>query len=1116
MTAPAEKFPEQHKPYPETDPNPDFVKLEENVLAFWKENRVFEASVDNRPATLDGKNNDYIFYDGPPFANGLPHYGHLLTGYVKDMVARYQTMRGHRVERRFGWDCHGLPAEMGAEKELQISGRQAITNYGIGNFNEFCRTSVMKYTSEWERYVTRQARWVDFHNDYKTMDTNFMESVIWAFKELYNKGLIYESYRVMPYSWAAETPLSNFETKLDNAYRDRTDKAVTVAFELDSAPAGAPQADKYYILAWTTTPWTLPSNLALAVKGEMEYACVTASLRAEGEAIQSKESVDCHAAEGAARSDVCYIIGASELKKYEKEVSAEAAATILGSSLIGLTYKPLFPYFADQKAKGAFKILDGSDFIEEGSGTGVVHMAPAFGEDDQRVCAANGVPLVCPVDGQGKYTDEVFDIEGLSLKGLNVIADIRKADDEPYTDSQLSQFGLANLRIVRWLKNNGKLIKEEQYIHSYPHCWRTDTPIIYRAMSSWYVAVTKFRDRAVEINKQINWIPAHIRDGAMGHMLATAPDWSISRNRFWGCPIPIWRSDNPENKEIYVFGSLQELQDFFGTEVTDLHRPYIDELTKPDPLNPAYTIRRVEDVFDCWFESGSMPFAQLHYPFENKERFEQNFPAHFITEYIGQTRGWFNTLIMLSTALFDKPSFLNCICHGVVLDEETGQKYSKRLKNYKDPMEVFDKFGSDALRWMMMASPVMRGADIGVDPEGRFIRDVVRLHIKPIYNAYNFFCLYANADDMRGEFSLTSDNVMDKYILAKLKTMVDGVRTAMDAYDAPSACEAITRFVEVLNNWYIRRCRPRFWSKVKDADKQAAYNTLYTVLHTVLRAAAPLLPMTTESIFLGLTGGQGAHASVHLQDFPTELDAYQADAALMRDMDRVQDICNAAHAIRNTENIRIRQPLANLTCYKANLTGNAEYFASLIADETNVKTVNFSDALDEVASLKLKINFPVAGKRLGAKMKAVSGAVAKGDWSRTSDSSIVAGGEPLEVGEYEMLLESKIAKGAQALGSNDALVVLDLVITAELQAEGLARDIVRMVQQTRKDAGLEVSDRIALTLDCADALMDAALQNQDYLCAQVLATSLTIGTAEGYTASGSIEGNTITVGVKKL
>jgi isoleucyl-tRNA synthetase len=1090
---PAEKLTSQNKPYPDTDANPDFVKLEEEVLRFWQTNNVFKASVENRPANnADGSSNDYIFYDGPPFANGLPHYGHLLTGYVKDMVARYQTMRGHRVERRFGWDCHGLPAEMGAEKELGISGRQAITEYGIGKFNDYCRTSVMKYTSEWERYVTRQARWVDFHDDYKTMDTNFMESVIWAFKELHNKGLIYESYRVMPYSWAAETPLSNFETKLDNAYRDRTDKAVYVAFELDdeSLKHLGINKDAWYktrIMAWTTTPWTLPSNLALAVHPDMDYAL-------------------------ADDAGSIMIATPSSLAQTDYDVMN----IIKGKDLINLTYKPLFPYFADQKANGAFRILDGSEFIEEGSGTGVVHMAPAFGEEDFNLCKKNNVPLVCPVDGQGKYTDEVFDIEGLSIKGLNVIADTRKAESEPYTDSQLNQFGLANLRIVKHLKDNKKLIKEEQYIHSYPHCWRTDTPIIYRAMSSWYVAVTKFRDRAVEINGEINWIPSHIRDGAMGHMLATAPDWSISRNRFWGCPIPIWRSDNPENKEIYVFGSLQELRDFFGVEVTDLHRPFIDELTKPDPLNPAYTIKRVEDVFDCWFESGSMPFAQLHYPFENKERFEQNFPAHFITEYIGQTRGWFNTLIMLSTALFDKPSFLNCICHGVVLDEETGQKYSKRLKNYKDPMEVFDKFGADALRWMMLSSPVMRGADIGVDPEGRFIRDVVRLHIKPIYNAYNFFCLYANADNVRAEYSLSSDNVMDKYILAKLKAMVDAVRIHMDNYDAPSSCEAISRFVEVLNNWYIRRCRPRFWAKEITADKQAAYNTLYSVLHTVLRVAAPLLPMTTETIFLGLTGQKDARASVHLQDFPTELEAYIADEALMRDMDRVQDICNAAHAIRNTENIRIRQPLATLTCYKANLSGNVDYFANLIADETNVKTVNFSDALDEVASLKLKISFPVAGKRLGAKMKAVAGAVGKGDWSRASDGSIVAGGEPLLEGEYEMLLESKIAKGAQALSSNDALVVLDLALTPALAAEGLARDVVRMVQQARKDGGLEVSDHILLTLNCSDSLADAILQNQDYICTQVLARSLTIGTAEGsYSATGKIEGDDITVGITR-
>ena len=574
--------------YPDVNPNPDFAAIEESVLAFWQKNGTFQRSIDNRK---DAK--EFIFYDGPPFANGLPHYGHLLTGFVKDVFARYETMKGKRVERRFGWDCHGLPAEMGSEKELGISGRQAIQNYGIGKFNEHCRTSVMKYTHEWETYVTRQARWVDFKGDYKTMDINFMESVLWAFKQIYDKGWVYEAYRVMPYSWAAETPLSNFETKLDNSYREREDKAVTVAFELKEKPKGAPDAEKYYVLAWTTTPWTLPSNLALAVNPDINYHC-----RIKG--------------------GVCYINAGNtnSLSEFFTDTFVQSdnkainvrilikSIVIPGSDLIGLSYSPLFPYFKNHK--NAFRILDGSSFVTDGDGTGVVHIAPGFGEEDQKCAEANGIELVVPVDGQGKYTDAIFDIpapsplegEGgvggispqsnmlkdsprpnpppqggreLKLRGLNVISDTRIEESDRsqhISEKDVEKFGLANMRIIRWLKANGKLIKDDVIKHNYPHCWRTDKPLIYRAMPSWYVEVTQFRERAAEMNQQINGSPAHIRDGQMGHMLATAPDWSISRNRFWGTPIPVWRA---KSGKIIVIGSIAELEQRSGQNGNVLH-----------------------------------------------------------------------------------------------------------------------------------------------------------------------------------------------------------------------------------------------------------------------------------------------------------------------------------------------------------------------------------------------------------------------------------------------------------------------------------------------------------------------------------------------------------------
>ncbi len=1227
-------------PYPSVQSDVHFPTMEQEVLAFWNEQGVFEASVEGRPAqNSDGSSNAYVFYDGPPFANGLPHHGHLLTGYVKDAVARYQTMRGKRVDRRFGWDCHGLPAEMEAEKQLGVSGRQEIIAHGIDKFNDHCRTSVMRYRDEWEAYVNRQARWVDFENDYKTMDTPYMESVLWAFSELHKKGLIYEGFKVMPYSWAAETVLSNAEIRLDDATREKVDKAVTVAFKLKEKPEGAPEADEYYVLAWTTTPWTLPSNLALAASGEMGYVAVTVEKEhlpplagggrrgavatsdfsrdkyttRDQQALEHAKDLRVHATEAekklwkllrskqlegckfrrqhsvgnyitdfacvekgliieldggqhdAAQSyddartafleeagyrvlrfwnnevlensegvydkivdavkaphptsprkrgeelRACYIFAewaygfykdalnieptpeeieriAQSLKQSGEESYPLAELPIIpGKDLIGLSYEPLFPYFADQP--NAFRVLDGSDFIEEGSGTGIVHMAPGFGEDDQRICAENDIDVVVPVNEQGRYTDAMYDLEGdapLSLKGLNVIAETEgKCDAEPYTEAQLEKYGLANLRIINWLKLTGHLVKQEDYAHNYPHCWRTDKPIIYKAMSSWFVDVPKIRDRMVELNQQINWIPNHIRSGRFGKWLENAREWSISRSRFWGCPIPVWRSDNPDNDRLYVFGSIAELEEFFGVEVSDLHKPFIDTLTKPDPENPDYTIRRVDEVFDCWFESGSMPYAQVHYPFENKDWFEANFPADFIVEYEAQTRGWFYNMMVLSVGLFDSIPFKNCICHGVVLDNQ-GRKLSKRLKNYMDPNELFDTYGSDALRWFMLSSTIMRGNELFLDPEGAFIRDAVRLYIKPLWNAYHFFCLYANADGIQAEYDLSSDNLMDRYILAKLKTCVDGVREALDAYDTPTACSEVTAFLEVLNNWYIRRNRARFWKDEQDADKLAAYNTLYSVLHTLCRVVAPLLPQVSEAVYRGVSG----ETSVHLTDYPTELDALGADIPLMQAMDRVQDICNTAHAVRNEVGIRIRQPLAALTVYGANIATQPDYFKTLIADETNVKEVIFSDDLEQVATRKLKINFPVVGKRLGPKMKAITAASRNGAWAFNDNGSVAIEGETLSADEFEFTLESTITEGAGALAAQDGLVVLDTTLTEALTQEGIARDVVRLIQQSRKEAGLEVSDRIALGFAADEETAKAITQFADYICEQTLVESL--------------------------
>ncbi|MEI6251513.1 MAG: isoleucine--tRNA ligase [Mycobacteriaceae bacterium] len=1045
---------------------PDFPALEREVLDYWAGDDTFGASIQGRTDAPE-----YVFYDGPPFANGLPHYGHLLTGYVKDIVPRYRTMRGYKVDRRFGWDTHGLPAELEVQRQLGITDKAQIEQMGIETFNDACRDSVLKYTNEWRAYVTRQARWVDFDNDYKTLDLSFMESVIWAFKQLWDKGLAYEGVRVLPYCWNDETPLSAHELRMDDdVYQSRQDPAITVGFRV-SAPES--DLDGAYLLIWTTTPWTLPSNQAVAVNPEVEYVV-----------IESRS-------EGAGRR---MILARARLGAYARELGEdpEILASYTGEELVGLRYLPPFPYFSD--AANSFQVLRG-DFVTTEDGTGAVHMAPAYGEDDKAATDTVGIVAVTPVDARGRFDATVPDYQG-------------------------QQVFDANAQIIRDLKNGAGpaavnspvLIRHETYDHPYPHCWRCRNPLIYRAVSSWFVQVTAFRDRMVELNQQITWYPEHVKDGQFGKWLSNARDWSISRNRYWGTPIPVWVSDDPAHPRIDVYGSLDELEADFGVRPDNLHRPYIDELTRPNPDDPTgnSTMRRIEDVFDVWFDSGSMPFGQVHYPFENTDwflgvessdpdkRVEGHFPGDFIVEYIGQTRGWFYTLHVLATALFDRPAFKTCVAHGIVLGND-GAKMSKSLRNYPDVNEVFDRDGSDAMRWFLMASPILRGGNLIVTEQG--IREGVRQVLLPLWNAYSFLVLYAPKP---GTWRTDSANVLDRYILAKLAVLRDDLTAAMDVCDISGACDLLRQFTEAMTNWYVRRSRSRFWAEDPDA-----IDTLHTVLEVTTRLAAPLLPMACEVIWRGITGGR----SVHLTDWP-EACVVPADAALVAAMDQVRDVCSAASSLRKAKKLRVRLPLPKLTVALGGSVNPSalEPFTGLIAEELNVKAVELTDDIAAHGRFELTVNARAAGPRLGKAVQDAIRAVKAGRGVLNDDGTLSAGEVVLNAEEYDSKLVAADPECTAALPGGAGLVVLDDTVTPELEAEGWAKDRIRELQDLRKSSGLDVSDRISVVMAVPPANADWARIHRDLIAREILATSFDFGEP----ADGMEIGDGVRVAIQKV
>lgn len=1017
---------------------PKFPELEAEVLKFWDSDDTFRSSIQQREGAPE-----YVFYDGPPFANGLPHYGHLLTGYVKDIVPRYRTMRGYKVERRFGWDTHGLPAELEVQRQLGITDKAQIEQMGIEKFNDACRDSVLKYTGEWRDYVTRQARWVDFDNDYKTLDIGFMESVIWVFKQLWDKGLAYEGNRVLPYCWNDETPLSSHELRMDDdVYQNRQDPALTVGFRVEGD--AVPALEGAHLLIWTTTPWTLPSNQAVAVNPDVTYVVVES---------------------GGKR----FVLAEARLGAYARELGEEPTvlATYTGRDILDVRYAPPFPYFMD--SPNAFRVLPG-EFVSTEEGTGLVHMAPAYGEDDMATSQAGGIDAVTPVDAKGRFDSTVPDYAGQHVFAANpqIIRDLKNGT------------GAAGV-------NGAVLLRHDTYEHTYPHCWRCRNPLIYRAVSSWFIKVSQFRDRMVELNQEITWYPEHVKDGQFGKWLQGARDWSISRNRYWGTPIPVWKSDDPAYPRIDVYGSLDELERDFGVRPDNLHRPYIDELTRPNPDDPTgkSTMRRIEDVLDVWFDSGSMPYGQVHYPFENEEWFSGtedepgHFPGDFIVEYIGQTRGWFYTLHILATALFDRPAFRTCVAHGIVLGND-GQKMSKSLRNYPDVSEVFDRDGSDAMRWFLMASPILRGGNLIVTEQG--IREGVRQVLLPLWNAYTFLALYA---PQKGTWRTDSSNVLDRYILAKLAVLRDDLTASLDVCDISGACDDLRQFTEALTNWYVRRSRSRFWEE--DAD---AIDTLHTVLEVTCRLAAPLLPLATERIWRDLTGER----SVHLTDWP-DAASLPADPQLVADMDLVREVASTGSSLRKAKKLRVRLPLLKLTVAldKSVNPGRLEPYRDLIADELNVKAVELTDDIAAHGKFELTVNARVAGPRIGKDVQAAIKAVKAGEAVVNSDGTLTAGPAVLQPEEYSSRLVAADPEFTAALGDGAGLVVLDGMVTPELEAEGWAKDRIRELQELRKSTGLEVSDRISVVMSVPAPQQQWAQTHQQLIAGEILATSFEFG-----------------------
>jgi isoleucyl-tRNA synthetase len=1010
--------------YKPVDPKANFPRMEEEILKFWQEERIFEKSIEQREGC-----EEYSFYDGPPFATGLPHFGHFVPGTIKDIIPRYQTMKGKKVERRFGWDCHGLPVEYEMEKELGISGKKEIEAYGIAKFNESCRSIVLRYTREWRNIVSRLGRWVDFDHDYKTMEPDYMESIWWVVKQLWDKKLMYEGFYILPYCPRCSTALSNFELNL-GGYREVRDPSLTVKFRLRDEP------DSYF-LAWTTTPWTLPSNLALALGPDIRYVKV---------------------ADGAEN----YVLAKDRLPAYYRSVDEyRVIGEYSGRELAGMAYEPLFPYFASLADKGAFR-THLAEYVSTEDGTGIVHTAPGFGEDDYALLKGTEVPTVCPMDAEGRFTEEVSDYAGMFVKD-------------------------ADKQIVADLKARGQLVKYESYQHSYPHCWRCSSPLLYRAISSWFVNIQKIKQSMLDANARIYWMPGHLRDGRFGKWLEGARDWAISRNRYWGNPIPVWRCESCS--ETVCLGSRGELEERSGKKITDLHKHFIDDIAFP--CSCGGNMKRIPEVLDCWFESGAMPYAQNHYPFENKGHFEANFPADFISEGLDQTRGWFYTLTVLAAALFDKPAFNHVVVNGLVLAED-GKKMSKSERNYTDPMKVINSFGADALRLFLMHSACVKAEDLRYSDAG--VKEILKNVIIPLWNAYSFFITYANIDHAEpSKAPAQPENPLDRWVLSETEGMIAAVTENLERYDLQRAIDPIVEFIDLLNNWYIRRSRRRFWRSENDLDKQQAYQTLYEVLMRLVQTAAPFIPFVTEEIYRNLRRPQQPE-SVHLASYPL-VHAGRRRTDLETKMSLTRQAVSMGRALRAMHNLKIRQPLKALHLVTKDKKAKKILIEmeEIISEELNVKAVIFRENEEELVEYAAKANFRLLGKILGKDMKAAAARIESLTMqeiqSLQDGATLVLDleGRQFDLTRQAVTIQRNEKENYKVLNEGSLTVALDPELSEELVQEGLIRDLVRSIQNLRKDSGYVVTDRIALTLTGSETLRSAVVAFEEQLLGEILA-----------------------------